>query len=72
MRFPFNQRTVLLNLLADEQEHTQMEMVEAGGWRFGAVIHELRNAGFGIETIHKGGRTFHYRWNKQADRAVVA
>ena len=56
-----NNRSNLLRLLSNGRQHHMTACAEAGGWRYGARIHELRKQGYVIETIRLGEDEFAYR-----------
>lgn len=41
----------LLELLGDYRAHDMRELIDAGGFRYGGRLKELRDAGHAIETI---------------------
>lgn len=52
----------LLDLLHDRQWHSNVELVGAGvGFRYGAVIHNLRKKGYLIETKEVTPAIWEYR-----------
>lgn len=45
----------LLALLSDGRPHSNSAVAKVAGFLYGAVIHNLRNNGAEIETIHRNG-----------------
>lgn len=63
-------RAALIFLLRDSEWHSMRQCMEAGGYRYGGRLHELRKDGFAIETRRDGNDLYSYRWNrspKQSD-----
>ena len=54
-------KQALLTLLSDGRWHTMRQMQEAGGYRYGGRLHELRKAGHKIDTRNVFGDVFEYR-----------
>lgn len=54
-------REALLDLLSDHMLHDMDECLKAGGFRYGGRLHELRRAGYAIETVRLVDDLFAYR-----------
>lgn len=52
----------LRRLLSDGRWHSMVECQQAGGWRYGGRIHELRKEGLVIDTRQDAEGVFSYRW----------
>lgn len=65
-----NNRDRLLSLLSDREPHTQQEMLQAAGFRYGARLLELRSDGHSIVTERVGDDEFRYRLVRLAGEAV--
>lgn len=56
----------LLAFLGDGQWHSQQELTEVAGMRYGGRIHELREAGHNVESQQLGPRRWFYRLRPSA------
>lgn len=54
-------RERLLKLLWDRQWHSNTELAKASGYRYGAVVHNLRGEGYLIETKRVTTARWEYR-----------
>ena len=61
----------LLALLSDGKPHGQRELLEVGGFRYGARIMDLRAQGHVIESIHIGGSEWRFRLVSPAQRRLL-
>jgi hypothetical protein len=60
----------LRELLADGRWHMQQECQDAGGFRYGARIFDMRKKGVPIETEDLGGGAFRFRMVLEGSQAA--
>ena len=64
-------KEALLQLLSDYKKHTMRECQNAGGWRYGGRLHELRREGYIIDTIREGTDVYSYQMVPNVKQGVL-